>query len=43
MKMGLSFDQSLNFTWIVQPDGSRSVVVRLWNGTGFPAASANGV
>ncbi|MGL5840081.1 MAG: hypothetical protein ACRCY3_16435 [Sphingorhabdus sp.] len=35
MKMGLSRDQSMNFTWIVQPDGSRSLDVRLWNGTGF--------
>lgn len=43
MKMGLSFDQSLNFTWIVQPDGSRSVVVRLWNGTGFDTVIADTV
>jgi hypothetical protein len=35
MKMGLSRDQSLNFTWIVMPDNSRSVIVRLWNGESF--------
>ena len=35
MKMGLSRDQSLNYSWVIMPDNSRSVVVRLWNGTGF--------
>ncbi len=35
MKMGLSRDQSLNFTWVVQPDGSRTVEVKVWNGQGF--------
>ena len=35
MQMNLSRDQSLNFTWTVLPDGSRTVEVRLWNGTGF--------
>jgi hypothetical protein len=35
MKTGLSRDQSLNFTWVVLPDGSRTLEVGLWNGTGF--------
>lgn len=35
MKQGLSFDQSLSHTWRYRPDGSRSLVVKLWNGTGF--------
>lgn len=33
MKMGFSRDQSLNWTWAVQPDGARTLDVRLWNGT----------
>jgi hypothetical protein len=33
MKMGFSRDQSLSYTWIVQPDGARTVEVKLWNGT----------
>ncbi len=33
MKMGLSRDQSLSYTWVVQPDGARTVEVKLWNGT----------
>jgi hypothetical protein len=32
MKMGFSRDQSLSYTWIVQPDGARTVEVKLWNG-----------
>lgn len=32
MKMGMSRDQSLSYTWIVQPDGARTVEVKLWNG-----------
>ena len=32
MKMGLSRDQSLNYTWVVQPDGARTLEVKLWNG-----------
>jgi hypothetical protein len=32
MKMGFSRDQSLNWTWVVKPDGARSLDVRLWNG-----------
>ena len=32
MKMGLSRDQSLSYTWIVQPDGARTIEVKLWNG-----------
>lgn len=43
MKMGLSRDQSLNYTWVVMPNGSRSVVVRLWNGTGFDTIIADRV
>lgn len=43
MKMGLSRDQSLNFTWVVMPNGSRSVVVRLWNGEAFDTVIADKV
>jgi hypothetical protein len=32
MKMGFSRDQSLNWTWVVQPDGARTLNVQLWNG-----------
>lgn len=32
MKSGLSRDQSLSYTWVVQPDGARTVEVKLWNG-----------
>jgi hypothetical protein len=32
MKAGFSRDQSLNYTWVVQPDGARTVEVKLWNG-----------
>ncbi len=32
MKMGLSRDQSLNYIWVVQPDGGRTLEVKLWNG-----------
>lgn len=32
MKSGFSRDQSLSYTWVVQPDGSRTVEVKLWNG-----------
>ena len=32
MKMGLSRDQSLSYTWIVQPDGARTIEIKLWNG-----------
>lgn len=32
MKSGFSRDQSLIYTWVVQPDGSRLVEVKLWNG-----------
>jgi hypothetical protein len=35
MKMGLSRDQSLNYTWVVLPDNSRTLEVNLWNGTDF--------
>lgn len=43
MKMGLSRDQSLNFTWVVMPNGARSVVVRLWNGESFETVIADKV
>lgn len=33
MKSGFSRDQSLNYTWVVQPDGARTLEVKLWNGT----------
>ena len=32
MKMGFSRDQSLNWTWVVQPNGARTLNVQLWNG-----------
>lgn len=32
MNLGMSRDQSLSYTWIVKPDGARSVEVKLWNG-----------
>jgi hypothetical protein len=35
MKMGLSRDQSLNYTWVVLPDNSRTLEVNLWNGSDF--------
>jgi hypothetical protein len=35
MKMGLARDQSLNYTWVVLPDNSRTLEVRLWNGQDF--------
>jgi hypothetical protein len=35
MRTGLSRDQSLSFTWVVLPDNSRTVTVKLWNGEGF--------
>lgn len=35
MKSGFSYDQSLNWEWQVRPDKSRTVSVRLWNGTDF--------
>jgi len=32
MMVGMSRDQTLNWTSIVRPDGSRSITVRLWDG-----------
>lgn len=32
MKMGFSRDQSLSYTWVVQPSGARTLNVQLWNG-----------
>ena len=32
MKAGYSRDQSLSYTWVAQPDGARTVEVKLWNG-----------
>lgn len=43
MKMGLSRDQSLNFTWVFRPDGSRTIEVRLWNGQEFETVIADRV
>jgi hypothetical protein len=33
MKAGYSRDQSLSYIWVVQPDGARTLEVKLWNGT----------
>jgi hypothetical protein len=33
MKAGYARDQSLSYTWAVQPNGARNVEVKLWNGT----------
>jgi hypothetical protein len=35
MKSGFSYDQSLNWEWQVRPDKSRTISVRLWNGSDF--------
>jgi hypothetical protein len=35
MKMGLSRDQSLNYTWTVMPDNSRTIEINLWDGQNF--------
>jgi hypothetical protein len=35
MKTSFSRDQTLNWEWQVRPDKSRTLIVRLWNGTGF--------
>ena len=35
MKSMFSRDQSLNWEWQMRPDKSRTVIVRLWNGTDF--------
>lgn len=32
MKAGYSRDQSLSYTWVVQPNGARTLEVKLWNG-----------
>jgi hypothetical protein len=32
MKTGFSRDQSLSYSWVVQPDGARTFEVKLWNG-----------
>jgi hypothetical protein len=32
MKTGYSRDQSLSYSWTVQPNGARTVEVKLWNG-----------
>lgn len=32
MKSGFSRDQSLNYIWVVQPNGARTLEVKLWNG-----------
>jgi hypothetical protein len=43
MKMGLSRDQSLNYSWVVNPDMSRTIEVNLWNGSGFDTVLMNSV
>ena len=35
MKVGFSFDQTLQWTWIVPADNSRTLEIKLWNGTDF--------
>lgn len=32
---GVSDDGSLHWSWVVEPSGSRQLIVRIWNGTGF--------
>lgn len=32
MKTGYARDQSLSYTYVVQPDGARTIEVKLWNG-----------
>lgn len=32
MKTGYSRDQSLSYSWTVQPNGARTIEVKLWNG-----------
>jgi hypothetical protein len=32
MKTGFSRDQTLSYSWVVQPDGARTFEVKLWNG-----------
>jgi hypothetical protein len=32
MKTGFSRDQTLSYAWVVQPNGARTVEIRLWNG-----------
>jgi hypothetical protein len=32
MKSGFSRDQTLSYTWVVQPDGARTVEIKLWDG-----------
>lgn len=32
MKVGYSRDQSLSYTWVVTPDGARTLKVDVWNG-----------
>jgi hypothetical protein len=33
MKAGYSPDQSLSYVWVVQPDGARTLEIKLWDGT----------
>jgi hypothetical protein len=33
MKVGLSIDQSLQWTWVVTEDGARNFSASMWNGT----------
>lgn len=43
MKSGYSRDQSLNWTWVAQPDGERTVTISLWNGTTSDTVVADSV
>jgi hypothetical protein len=43
MKTMFSRDQSLNWEWQVRPDKSRTIKVRLWNGSGFDEVIADNV
>ena len=43
MKSGYSRDQSLNWTWVVQPDNSRTITVSLWNGSSSDTVIADSV
>jgi hypothetical protein len=32
MKIGYARDQSLSYSWVVQPNGARTIEIKLWNG-----------
>jgi hypothetical protein len=43
MKTGYARDQSLSYSYVVQPDGARSVEVKLWNGEAVETVIADQV